>query len=389
MNGTRSTEPGAAASRRARHLAVFLLILAAEFGIFEAALRVWGHSEAAPAFQGLFDGDPAAGYRLKPNARVRFTTSEFDTDLRINATGVRDDEEIGPKGRDERRIVLLGDSLVLSVQVPFSQTFGELLERRLNARPSLYRYRVINAGVQGYGPIEELLFFKSIAATLQPDLVIETVFVGNDAEEAVKSAPRLLGDARATSSAVSDTVATRLRRLVRRSMVLQLLRLRVVSATERFGGTLTSGAAPEPPLQSYAANPAPRIAEGLAISRQCIRDIAAVAAGAGARTAIALMPARFQVDDADYGRLKEAVAAAGGELQRDAASERFDAALAGLPLPRVDLLPALRQALPGPDLFFQETVHLTPRGHAVVAETLDRFIDERHLLTAEPARPPR
>ena len=29
--------------------------------------------------------------------------------------------------------MLLGDSLVLSVQVPFAQTFGELLERRLNA----------------------------------------------------------------------------------------------------------------------------------------------------------------------------------------------------------------------------------------------------------------
>ena len=29
---------------------------------------------------------------------------------------------------NERRILILGDSLVLSVQVPFAQTFGELLE---------------------------------------------------------------------------------------------------------------------------------------------------------------------------------------------------------------------------------------------------------------------
>ena len=214
--------------------------------------------------------------------------------------------------------------------------------------------------------------------------MIETVFVGNDAEEAVRSAPRLLGDARATSSAVTESITTRLRRLVRRSMVLQLLRLRVVSATDRFSGTL---AAPEPPLQSYAATPAPRIAEGLAVTRQCIREIAAVAAAAGAGTAIALMPARFQVDDADFGRLREAVAAAGGELVRDAASERFDRALADLPLPRLDLLPALRQARAGSDLFFQETVHLTPRGHEVVADALARFIDERHLLAAGPPPP--
>ena len=373
------------ASHRARHLAAFGLILLAQFGVFEVALRTWGHSEAAPAFQGLFIY-PETGYRLNPNARVRFTTSEFDTEIRINGSGVRDDEEIGPKPPNERRIVLLGDSLVLSVQVPFSQTFGELLEHRLNADPSPYRYRVINAGVQGYGPVEELHFFESMAATLQPDLVIETIFVGNDAEEASRTGSRLKAGGAAPPLAVKDTVATQFRRLVRRSMVLQLLRLRVVSATARFHGLL---AAPEPPLQSYAASPAPRIAEGLAITRQCVRDIAAVAASQGASTAIALMPARFQVDDADYGRLKEAVTAAGGELQRDAASQRFDAALAELPLPRVDLLPALRRALPGPDLFFQETVHLTPRGHEIVAEALYRFIEEQHLGTPEPARPSR
>jgi lysophospholipase L1-like esterase len=372
------------ASHRAQHLAAFGLILLAQFGVFEVALRTWGHSEAAPAFQGLFIY-PETGYRLNPNARVRFTTSEFDTEIRINGSGVRDDDEIGPKAPTERRIVLLGDSLVLSVQVPFSLTFGELLERRLNADPSPYRYRVINAGVQGYGPVEELHFFESMAATFQPDLVIETIFVGNDAEEASRTGSRLKAGG-AAPLAVRDTVATQFRRLVRRSMVLQLLRLRVVAATARFHGVLT---APEPPLQSYAASPAPRIGEGLAITRQCVRDIAAIAASQGASTAIALMPARFQVDDADYGRLKEAVTAAGGELQRDAASQRFDAALAELPLPRVDLLPALRRALPGPDLFFQETVHLTPRGHEVVAEALYRFIEQQHLGTPDPARPSR
>jgi hypothetical protein len=216
--------------------------------------------------------------------------------------------------------------------------------------------------------------------------VVETVFVGNDAEEAVRSAPRLLGDARPAASAVAESMTTRLRRVVRRSMVLQLLRLRVVSATERFSGVLS---APEPPLQSYAAKPAPRIAAGLEVTRQCVSEISALAAANGARTAIALMPARFQVDDPDYGRLKEAVAAAGGELQRDAASERFAAALAPLALPQVDLLPALRRALPGTDLFFQETVHLTPRGHEVVAAALDAFIDEQHLLSPEPAQPRR
>ena len=164
------------------------------------------------------------------------------------------------KAANERRIVLLGDSLVLSVQVPFRQTFGELLEQRLNQRQSAYRYRVINAGVQGYGPIEEQLFFRSIAGTVQPDLVLPVVFVGNDAEEAVSSRPKL-DDTRRTTQVVADSLLTRLRRLVRRSMVLQILRLRIVAVTDRLSPSL---APPEPPLQSYAAQPAPRIADGLA-----------------------------------------------------------------------------------------------------------------------------
>jgi hypothetical protein len=365
-------------------VAVFALIMALEFGAFEAALRTWSTSEAAPAFQGLFANDRIIGYRLKPGARVRFATTEFDTEIAINTTGVRDDEEIGPKASNERRILILGDSLVLSVQVPFSQTFGELLEQRLNASSQGVRYRVINGGVQGYGPVQELLFFRSILPVVQPDVVLETLFVGNDAEEAVIAEGMLEGRTPPALETLQQGAITRLRRLVRRSMVLQVLRLRAVAATGRF--TRTAGP-PEPPLQSYAAHPAPRIARGLAVTRQVVEATVADAAAAGARTAVVLMPARFQVDDADYGRLREAVSDAGGELVRDAATERFASALEGVRVPRFDVLPALRSALPGPDVFFQQTVHLTPRGHEIVAGALERFLRESGLLDERPMQP--
>jgi hypothetical protein len=364
--------------RGLRRALLLLAIAAAQFALLEIALRVWGHSEAAPSFQALFMPDPVIGYRLRPNARTRFVTAEFDTEIAINGQGVRDDADIGPKPANERRIVVLGDSLVLSVQVDRQKTFCKLLEDRLN-RASLdgaggtggVHYRVINAGVQGYGPVEELLFFREVARAFQPDLVIETIFVGNDAEEAVTSAPRLRGADRPVAGTLSDSLVNRVRRLVRRSMVLQVLRLRAVSVTDRLPAF---GARPEPPLQSYAANPPPRIEEGLRISRDCVQAIAAEAAAAGARTIVLLMPARFQVDDADFGRLKETVDSSGGRLLRDGATNRFADALAPLQVPRVDPLPALRAALPGPDVFFQQTVHLTPRGHEIVARALEAFI---------------
>jgi len=360
-----------------RRLALFLSILIVQFGVFEASLRTWGSSEAAPSFQGLFEGDPELGYRLKPHARTRFVTSEFAADIAVNGAGFRDDNELGPKEPNERRILILGDSIVLSVQVDFAKTFGALLERRLNERTSTTRYRVINGGVQGYGPVEEQLYFHKVVDLVKPDLVIAVVFVGNDAEEAFGSRAKLNRDGRSSPAAVSESFVTRLRRLVRRSMVLQIVRTRILSATERFTTTL---APPEPPLQSYAANPAPRIGEGLTISRSSLQDIAATASAAGARTGIVLMPARFQVDDADYGRLAATVADSGGTLVRDAASDRFRSALAPIGVPILDVLPDLRAALPGPDLFFQQTVHLTPRGHEIVAASLDRFVSGSGLM---------
>lgn len=350
---------------------LLLAIAAAQFALFEAALRAWGHSEASPAFQTLFMPDPATGFRLRPGARTRFVTAEFDTEIAINAQGVRDDADIGPKPANERRIVVVGDSLVLSVQVAQQQTFCKLLEASLNRGGGPIHYRVINAGVQGYGPVEELLFFRRVARTLQPDLVIQTIFVGNDAEEAVTSAPRLRSGDGTRTDPVPDTTLNYLRRLSRRSMVLQVARLRFEAVTDRLP-RLT--APPEAPLQSYAKDPAPRIAEGLRISRECVQAIAGEAAAAGARTMVMLMPARFQVDDADYGRLKEAVSGAGGTLVRDAATTRFTEALTPLGLPLFDALPPLRAARPGPDVFFQQTVHLTPRGHEIVARALEAFI---------------
>lgn len=368
--------------RRAARLLLLLAVFACWFAVFEIGLRQWGSSEAAPAFQGLFTGHPVLGYRLKPGARTRFATSEFDTEITINSAGVRDDEDIGPKGPDERRIVILGDSLVLSVQVPFATTFGEQLEQRLNARAASQghrtRYRVINAGVQGYGPVEEMLFFREVVRHLQPDVVLVSVFVGNDAEEAVASQAKLSTE-RATADVLRESVVTRARRLVRRSMVLQILRLRAVSATSRLR---PASASPEPPLQSYAADPAPRIAQGIAHTREAIRQMAADAAAVGARLGIVLMPARLQLDDADFGRLREIVADAGGRMERHAPTERFSASLSTLGPPMLDLLPPLQAALPGPDLFFQENVHLTPRGHAVVADALVPFVTDPRLMPA-------
>jgi lysophospholipase L1-like esterase len=354
-----------------RRLTLFAIIAAAQFGLFEAGMRLWGASEAEPGFQRLFTGDPVIGYRLAPGASTHFTTAEFETEIAISRQGVRDDREYGARAPNEHRIAVLGDSIVLSVQVDLEQTFCRQLEARLNARGGPATYRVINAGVQGYGPVEDVLFYERVVRPLRPATVLLVLYVGNDAEEALRSANRLLPGGGPAVASASTNLSTRLRRVVRHSMVLQTVGLRVRSVTDRF----THFAPPEPPLQSYAANPVPRIRMGLDATRRAVERLAADVSQDDGRLAIVYMPARFQLDDGDYGRLRRIVEDAGGELVRDAATSRLEATLAGIDVPKLDLLPAMRATRPGPDLYFQQTAHLTPFGHRVVAAAIADNID--------------
>jgi SGNH hydrolase-like domain, acetyltransferase AlgX len=355
-------------------LAVFALILVAEFAVLEAGMRVAGGSEASPSFLALFMTDPGVGHRLRPGARSLYRTVEFTTDLRINAQGVRDDEDIGPKAANERRVVILGDSLVLSVQVPLAETFGKRLEAKLNAADPAHHWRVINAGVQGYCPVEEWFFFDRIAAAFQPDLVIVAPFVANDAVES-NDRESWLDAGHPPEVTASAATLTWLRRLARASMVVQNVRLRIDLLKSRL---TTPG--PERPLTSYLADPPPDVIHGLEVSRRSIDLIAKRANAIGAKTALVLMPARFQTDDADYGRLDETVRQAGGVLVRNSASERFTSALAPLGLPMLDLQPILAAQPDRVGLFFQRNVHFTPRGHAVAADAIFSFLREQALI---------
>ena len=202
-------------------------------------MRLRGGTEAAPEFQRLFTPDPVLGYRLKPGATARFTTAEFDSRITINQVGVRD-REIEPKAPGERRLVVLGDSLVMAVQVPLEDTFVARLEQRLNASavpPATYR--VINAGVQGYGPVEEVPVPPRRDVSPAARRGDPRPVPGNDAVEAAATAFRLRegGTPRQADDGLSASqrFTQWRRRMIRKSVVLQVARLRVTTALDRFG----------------------------------------------------------------------------------------------------------------------------------------------------------
>lgn len=364
--------------------ALLCAIVLVQFVLFEAGFRLTSGSEAAPAFQKLFMQDSRLGYRLAPGVSTRFRTAEFDTQITINSAGVRD-RELGARQPSERRIVVLGDSLVMAVQVPLEHTFVHRLEQNLNATASGGRtFRVVNGGVQGYGPVEEYLFHRHVTSLFSPDIVVMTLYVGNDAVEAAATASRLGATAAGPASEPSryDRFTQWRRRMMRRSVVLQIVRLRVTTLLGRFGWTEEI----DPPLRTYLPDAPPEIQRGLLVTRDVVARTKALTDTQGARLVVMLLPARFQVDDGDFGRLREIVARSGKTLERDRATARFREALEGLHVPVMDALPALRAATSPATLYFQSTAHFTAYGHEVLAFALQDFLTETGVLDPAGAR---
>lgn len=108
-------------------------------------------------------------YELVPNSMGVI----LGANVKINSIGLRDYECLINKPHDVYRIIVLGDSWTFGTGIALEDTYAKQLEQLLNAKPSLMRYEVINAGVGGFNTVREIEFMKEKKLLeLNPDLVI-------------------------------------------------------------------------------------------------------------------------------------------------------------------------------------------------------------------------
>jgi len=123
--------------------------------------------------------DRTIGFRLRPNARYRWTEEGF-SEGRINPDGWRDATHAATKRPGTTRILFCGDSYTEALQVPLDSTFHRRLERQLDPRAGAGRHvEVIALGRSGMGTTEELLTYEKWGRRYQPD-VVAVLFVLND-----------------------------------------------------------------------------------------------------------------------------------------------------------------------------------------------------------------
>lgn len=118
---------------------------------------------------------------------VHHAVQEFRHDAVLNSLDLRD-AEIGPKARDELRVLALGDSFTYGLGVEEPQTFVRLTEALLRERARASglgaTIRVINGGVGG-GPFRQEKWLREVGLGLDPDLVVHAFFLGNDVYDAL------------------------------------------------------------------------------------------------------------------------------------------------------------------------------------------------------------
>ena len=133
-----------------------------------------------------------------PGKQVIWRTEGFSNN-RMSSVGLRDDEHAINKAPGIYRIALLGDSVVEALQVDLNDTFGKLLESKLNTslgegsqnkNSKIKGYEVINFACAGYSTGQEILQYERQAQKYKPDAIVLLYNRGDSMESVVNNKAR-------------------------------------------------------------------------------------------------------------------------------------------------------------------------------------------------------
>jgi len=369
------------------------------FGILslEAVVRVF-----FPVSDFFWQWDPRIGMKLIPGKRGRSVKpGAFDVPVQANSAGFRDRDHEIMKPAGTRRIVMLGDSFLEALQVPFEQSITPMLEKRLNAQGQHTEF--ISLGVSGFGTAREYLALREYGLRYQPDLVL-LFFVGNDVSD---NSRRLQGlpyvpypestsdgdlatdeaghpvftpfaDQSSRLSVVSDLLKDHVKsyRFLRETVMSSpavnriLYQMRLVSTPpekvnapggQNFGY-----------YEIYRLQPQPTWAEAWRLTEGMLVATRDLAHESGAQFAVVLIPAAWEVDSSWWNRVLEQLPAMRkSALDLQEPSRRLTKFLGEHDIPVLTLLPEFRARVDSlPPLYVRSDAHWTAEGHRLATDLL-------------------
>ncbi|MBD0315425.1 MAG: SGNH/GDSL hydrolase family protein [Nitrospiraceae bacterium] len=282
----------------------------------------------------------------------------IDKPFVTNALAFRDEREVPAPSSEDLRILAVGDSMTAGIGVSTEQTYVRQLESLL--RPQAGPVRVMNAGVGGYGTWQELDLLNEKLDLVKPQIVTLQVY-WNDLYTKPATVTPIVGG----KNGESEDAVHEYSRVFKRSRVLLFLRERWASLSNRFSPSVDWTHREH----IYNGVDTPYVAKAYSEMEGHLREFATLQAR-GMVPIVVILPMPMQVQQPTQPPV---------HMQ-----ERVQAMAARAGLRTVDLLPALRQAYAANSNLYiaWDNEHFTPAGHQIVAETLQRYFSQEHVLTS-------
>ena len=309
---------------------------------------------------GLYVASPSRQYKLRPGFQGRFRYPEFQTLVRINSQGLREDREYGLPAGGARRILAVGDSFTFNYSVEQEHTWVRRLEKLLRERVPAARYEVLNAGTPGYSTWQELAYIEEEGIELDPQIILLAFFLGNDiTDNAQPLLPVRLREGRLLAvDAEAGLLPGSFRILLARHSHLYHLAWR---ARHRSGHRGVAA--------RYAAF-AGQSEAGWKATAALLQRLARLCAARKVRPIVVLIPERAQVEVEAGRRLAAELDRAGVTWDPGWPNRRMRQLCRQVGVEAIDLL----DTLAGTGLYFAQDGHWTPGGNAKAARAVSDYL---------------
>lgn len=344
----------------------------------------------------LFEYNELYGWQFIPGkSAMEVAPGEFQGLVTINSTGMRDEEYGVEKPVGKRRIAVLGDSFVANLDVESSDVFTERMKRLLPDN-----WQVLNFGVNGFGPAQELLMLRNKVIHYGPDMVIMLIYgrndfddiagtmdwikgykrpkavLGGDGRVAIEPIPAPLPPPESSDgwSAPGDKEPPSFRKLHLKSLLYNYVRDRLFY---RFNVFLM------PEIRLCKNTPSRATEVSYILMRGILEEVRNFSRTNGIELIVVTAPTLVQVhDDVYWTKMKRKYGLSDEEYDLFAPNKFIERSCRELGVRNLDLAPGLRRhAAAGEILYYPHNQHWNRRGNQLVAEIISDYLRESGLVT--------
>jgi hypothetical protein len=300
---------------------------------------------------------------------------QYGHDVTFNSVGMRDREHQVEKPPGVFRVLLLGDSFMEALQVPFDSSFPSLLERGLAERTGK-RVEVVSAGVSGWGTDDELRYLTQYGLQYQPDLVVVAMTLHNDISDNLREQWHTLRNGALVDQPVQPMSPPRYKIVQLKAFLATHFQLYQLWRRVRHGKEMRQiGSNLQSHVVQLFRNPTPAtIAEGFDLTNHMIAAVRDTTARLNGRIAIVMLPIVHQLSDSAFASFVQSAGVPAAEMQLGKPQAMVTHIADSLGIDVIDLLPPFRQwsADSGAPLYLTWDGHWNDAGHRLAAQTVVR-----------------